>query len=187
MEFDPKYDRHSIRLKDYDYTTPGGYFITICVQDRACILGNVRGEGVELSDIGKIVEESWNAIPNHFLHITLDSIVIMPNHFHGIIIIDDTRFDGRGEVPSPSQESITIRGGETPPLRKPSFGQVVAYFKYLSTKRVNQLLHIPPKRLWQRNYYEHIIRDERDHYNARKYILENPLKWQQDEFYYNSR
>ena len=141
---------------------------------------------VDLSDIGKIIEESWHAIPNHFMDIALDTMVIMPNHFHGIIINEDSRFDGRGEVPSPLQKAssgLTKQGGVTLPLRKPNLGQVVAYFKYLSTKRTNELFQIPPKRLWQRNYYEHIIRDDRDLYNARKYILENPLKWAEDEFY----
>jgi putative transposase len=185
-----EFSRHSIRLTDYDYTNPGGYFITICVQDRRCVLGEINDSKVEPSHIGKIVEESWQYIPSHFHGIILDLNVIMPNHFHGIIIIEDTRLDGRGEVPSPSNDetpSRENRGGMTPPLRKPTLGQVVGYFKYLSTKKINELTNNAPGRLWQRNYYEHIIRNEQDLYNARKYILENPLKWEEDEFYYSSR
>jgi hypothetical protein len=97
---------------------------------------------------------------------------------------------GRGEVPSPSNDetpSRENRGGMTPTLRKPTLGQVVGYFKYLSTKKINELTNNALGRLWQRNYYEHIIRNEQDLYNARKYILENPLKWEEDEFYCKQR
>jgi len=185
MAFKPKFDRHSIRLTDYDYANPGGYFITICVQDRRCVLGDVNDSKAVPSPIGKIVEEAWQSIPSHFYGINLDLNVIMPNHFHGIIIIEDTRLDGRGEVPSPI--NTVIKGGVTPPLRKPTLGQIVGYFKYLSSKKINESMNLPPNRFWQRNYYEHIIRNEQDLHNARKYILENPLKWEEDEFYCNSR
>ena len=106
MKFELLYNRHSIRLTEYDYTNPGGYFVTVCVQDRECLLGDVKGEKVELSETGNIVAESWLSIPGHFASISIDISVIMPNHIHGIIKIEDTRLDGRGEVPVCCQEIV---------------------------------------------------------------------------------
>jgi putative transposase len=108
MAFKPEYYRHSIRLMDYDYANPGGYFITICVQERKCVLGEIINSKAETSHVGKVVEQSWLSIPSHFCGITLDQSVIMPNHFHGIIIIEDTRLIGRGEVPCPLRQIMRM-------------------------------------------------------------------------------
>lgn len=114
MSFEPTYNRHSIRLPDFDYANPGGYFVTICVQNREYIFGDVEDGEVILSQRGKVVEQSWQAISEHFPGVIIDNFVVMPNHFHGIIIIVDSRFSGRGEVPSPSGNQEM--GGTTPPL-----------------------------------------------------------------------
>jgi putative transposase len=182
-----KQNRHSIRLKGYDYSLPGGYFITICVIKGEFLLGEIKNGDSILSDIGEIVDKYWLSLPTRFPMAILDKYAIMPNHFHGILIIDDHR---RGEVPSPSltnplfdKTKLNKSGGGTPPLQEmPTLGQMIAFFKYKSTKEINLLIRIIPGPFWQRNYYEHIIRNEDDLHQTRKYIMENPLKWDTDEY-----
>lgn len=209
-----KNQRRSIRLFDYDYSQPGAYFVTILVKDKNCLIGKIIDNKMVLSDIGKIINQCWIAIPNLFPQIQLDEYAIMPNHLHGIIIINansrgevfspESRGriplpDGRGAVSAPeSTDNITqpennksegpspqrqqlyeFKGGETPPIPKRTLGQIIAYFKYQSTKKINALQFSPGKRLWQRNYYEHIIRNnELEH--IRDYIIANPEMWQYD-------
>lgn len=190
-----KHHRCSIRLKGYDYSNPGGYFVTICVNRGEFLLGEIKNSNSILSEIGKIVESIWLSLSERFPTASQDQYIIMPNHFHGIIMIDDTR---RGEVPSPSSinsslDNISLNkankytlnksGGGTPPLQKiPTLGQMIAYFKYKSTKEINLLTRMTPGPFWQRNYYEHIIRNEDDLNKTRKYIIENPLRWATDEY-----
>ena len=101
MPYDPdKHHRRSIRLEEYDYSRAGAYFVTICTQDRKCFLGNVGNETVELSPIGKIAHEFWFEIPKHFQNVQLDAFVVMPNHIHGIIFIDDDCRDTERRVPT---------------------------------------------------------------------------------------
>ncbi|MFO0793399.1 MAG: transposase [Candidatus Brocadiaceae bacterium] len=165
MTYDPdKHHRRSIRLKGYDYSRAGAYYVTICTQDRKCFLGNVGDEIVELSPIGKIVDGFWLEIPKHFQNVRLDAFVVMPNHIHGIIFIDDN-----------------CRGGVTPPLRRPTLGQIVAYYKYQTSKIINQMHNTIGMSVWQRNYYEHVIRDENELNKIRQYIINNPLQWEFDK------
>ena len=129
---------------------------------------------MELSDIGKIINRFWIEIPNHFSNVYLDEYIIMPNHFHGIIMID---INCRGGVTPPY-----IEGRETLPLQqKRTLGQVIGYFKYQSTKYINKIHRSPGRAIWQRNYYEHVIRNEDDLRQIREYVLYNPLKWELDE------
>ncbi len=153
--------RRSIRLQDYDYSQPGDYFITMCTQGKTCSLGKIVNEEMCLSSNGEIVKRCWKDIPGHFHDVELDAFITMPNHLHGIIVINEP---GRGEVTSPL-------------LRKPTLGNMVAYFKYQSTKLINAMNRTPGDRFWQRNYYEHIIRDDKDLDNIREYIANNPFKW----------
>ena len=150
-------------MKDYDYSSPGEYFITICTYEHQCVLGNVDNEQMQLNEIGKIVKTCWNEIINHFPTVASDEYVIKPNHLHGIIVLNE---QCRGEV--------------TSPLQKPTLGKVVAYFKYQTTKLINEINATTGNRFWQRNYYEHIIRNEKALQNTREYIIKNPLKWSFD-------
>ena len=136
------------------------------------IFGNIRYSKMILNDFGRIIDFYWNELLNHFKNIKLGEYQIMPNHMHGIIIIDKIG-DCRGEVTSPLQNS------EQPP----SLGEIIAYFKYQSTKRINQLRKTPGIKLWQRNYYEHIIRDEDDLIRIRNYVINNPMNWKDDKYY----
>ncbi len=154
--------RRSIRLPDYDYSQNNAYFVTICTKDRLPTIdsGIIRG----------IIQKAWENLPNHYPTVILDEFMIMPNHIHGIIIISNQNIYGlrRGEVTSPLRKKITL-------------GQIVAYFKYQSTKSINQIRRSISVPFWQRNYYEHVMRNDDDLYRTRKYIRENPLKWNLDE------
>ena len=143
-----------------------------------------------LNEYGEIVQKWWNEIPIHFPTVELGMFVIMPNHVHGIIFITTER---RGEVVSPHEdpnnniqdayvaETFNL-GRETLPLRKPTLGQIVAYFKYQSTKEMNRIeTEKAITKFWQRNYYEHIIRDEKDLQNKTDYIEANPTLWEEDD------
>ncbi len=167
--------RHSIRLKGYDYTSEGAYFITIVTQGRECLFGEIVDEEMVLNEAGQMVLKWWNELPNKFPNVILGTFVIMPNHFHGIIFIID---ECRGEILSPYNE----KGGKTPTLRKPTLGQIVGYFKYQSTKEMNAMDKTGTiTKLWQRNYYKHIIRNEKELQQKTDYILENPSRWEEDE------
>lgn len=185
-KFDPqKHHRRSIRLRGYDYSSEGAYYVTIVAQRRECLFGEIVDGKMHLNEYGEIVQKWWNEIPIHFPNVELGAFIIMPNHVHGIIYIIEER---RGEVLSPHDDpnnnnlNANNKGGETPPLRKPTLGQIVAYFKYQSTKEMNKI-ETPNAitRFWQRNYYEHIIRNEKELQQKTDYILDNPSRWDEDE------
>jgi putative transposase len=190
-KFDPqKHHRRSIRLKGYDYSTDGAYYVTIVTQGRECLFGAIVDGEMRLNEYGEIVKKWWNEIPIHFPTVELGVFVIMPNHVHGIIFITTER---RGEVVSPHDNpnnniqdayggATYHQGGETPPLRKWTLGQIVAYFKYQSTKEMNRIeTEKAITKFWQRNYYEHIIRDEKDLQSKTDYIEANPTLWDEDD------
>lgn len=196
-KFDPqKHHRRSIRLKGYDYSQEGAYFVTMVTWQREFLFGNIANQEMMLSQYGEIVQKWWQEIPVHFPNVETGAFVIMPNHVHGIIYIFEER---RGTasypkgVPVPeedgenlvSQNNVmfgVIQGGGTPPLRGPTLGQIVAYFKYQSTKEMNKADNTGTvTKFWQRNYYEHIIRDEKDLQNKTDYIEANPLLWDEDD------
>jgi len=189
-KFDPqKHHRRSVRLKEFDYSSAGGYFVTSVAWRRECLFGEVVNGEMRLNRYGEIVQKWWQEISVHFANVETGAFVIMPNHVHGIIYIVERR--GTGTVPDEhgvnkiSDENIKlseIQGRETPPLHNPTLGQIVAYFKYPSTKEMNLLDNTGTvTKFWQRNYYEHIIRNDRDLQNKTDYINANPLLWDQDD------
>jgi putative transposase len=167
------YQRHSIRLKDYDYSLEGAYFVTICANGYKCLFGEIENGKMCLNRFGSIVNEFWVEIPAHFTNVVIDTFVAMPNHLHAIVTIVNDR---RGEVTAPTQ-----KGAETAPLRKHTLGQIIAYFKYQTTKSINKIRLTPGNRIWQRNYYEHVIRNENDLNEVRQYVIDNPVQWDMDE------
>jgi len=166
-------ERKKIRLRDYDYSEAGGYFVTICTFNREYLFGGISNQEVVLNDIGEIVEQWWLKLENKFANITLDYHVIMPNHIHGIIIIPDGR-DGVGAIHElPLQRDKIER-------RRMLIPKIIGYFKMNAAKYINQLHDATGHPFWQRNYYEHIIRNENELNRIREYIQNNPLKWDLD-------
>ena len=183
--------RRATRLHSYDYSQTGGYFITICVQDQECLFGKIMDGRMQLNEIGKIVVECWNRIPQHFFSAKLDVCVVMPNHIHGVILLGT----GGTKCPCPPTHSQPTRRGEVSspasPNRRseptsPTLGQVVAYFKYQSTKCINQYRDMLGTRIWQRNYYDHVLRDDIDLQRIRRYITDNPMQWELDQLHPNN-
>ncbi len=168
MIYDPqKHQRRSIRLKGYDYTQPGAYFVTICTQNRESLLGEIVEGEMMLNEYGQVVVGCWIWLAKQYPYVELDEWVVMPNHAHSIVILSGMDDSRRG-------------GSRTAPTTK-SLGRLVGAFKTVSTKRINQMRHTPGAPVWQRNYYEHIIRDEDELNRLRQYILDNPVQWEMDE------
>ena len=187
----PKYDaiihhRRSIRLPHYDYAQPGGYFIILCTQNRTCLFGDIIKGKMVLNDAGIMVEKCWNEIPQHFANVILDEHAIMPNHFHGIIMIvgaGSSRPDSSGSSRPMLNDRREDRGNNGREDRAPTVGNIVAYFKYQSTKHINVIRDGGFQKLWQRNYYERVIRGEKKLFEMRQYIINNPANWEMDENY----
>jgi REP element-mobilizing transposase RayT len=165
MSTDVNLGRHSIRLRGYDYSLPGAYFVTICAYQRKCVLADIPGGLLRLTETGRIAQECWAEIPAHFPHVYLDVYVIMPNHIHGILGITDR----------PSKRPLP----GVPAVAPGSLAAVVRAFKSATTRRTN-LGHGTREPLWQRNYYEHIVRSEKSLQKIREYIVRNPVRWQFD-------
>jgi REP element-mobilizing transposase RayT len=170
-----RYHRWSIRLKDYDYSQPGAYFVTICVEDRACLLGQISDEEIICNDAGKMVAWWWAELSHKFPNVEIDEFIVMPNHFHGIVVLIEQ--DHVGADPRVRPGGGTHAGV---PLHT-----VVQWFKTMTTneyiREVKQSGWRPfPGKLWQRNYYEHIIRDEIEWNLIRNYIINNPMNWEND-------
>jgi putative transposase len=166
--------RHSIRLKGYDYSQTGMYFITICVHDKVHLFGEIFNHKMILNSAGEIAKKCWLEIPNHYPNVILHEYVIMPNHVHGIIEIINA-VGVQNFEPLPPQKN---RYQKIIPC---SIGSIIRGFKIGVTKWFHKNTNIID--LWQRNYYEHIIRNEKSHNNISEYIINNPINWQKDRFY----
>jgi len=172
-----KYRHKSIRLKGYDYTQSGAYFVTICSQDKKNIFSQIVDGNVILNEFGKIIQNEWIKTGQIRKNVIIDEYVIMPNHLHGIIIIENNHDDRRGTQQRASTSKIESFG-------KPVFGSlptIIRGFKSTTTKQINELRSMPEIPLWQRNYYEHVVRNDNDLNEIREYIINNPLKWDLDK------
>jgi putative transposase len=203
-----KHHRRSIRLKGYDYAQAGAYFVTICAQNRECLFGGVVNGRMVLNDAGRMVQTEWEQLRERFPTVELDAHVVMPNHFHAVVIITDSNDAvsvGAGLVPAPDGATTRVAptgtggadGYRVAPTttrvaptdvdtRHPTLGDIVGAFKSLTTNayiRGVRELGWPPfdKRLWQRNYYERIVRNEGELNRIRRYIENNPANWETDE------
>ena len=164
-----RHHRKSIRLKEYDYSQPGEYFVTICTHKKECIFGAVVDEEMQLSTAGEIIKEEWMRTASIRSDVELDVFAIMPNHIHGIIILNEND-NGRGT----SQRDPTREQFGKPTSN--SIPTIVRLIKSVTTKQINQMRNTPGIPVWQRGYYEHIIRNETELDNIRDYILNNPVK-----------
>lgn len=154
MTYNPEiHHRRSIRLKEYDYSKAGAYFVTVCAWNRECLFGEIKNGEILLNELGDMVMKCWDSIPTHFPHVERDEFIVMPNHIHGIIIMNNCRGGVPPPVPLPIPSVLPVpnkpidikaeEGGETPPLRRHTLGQVMAYFKYQSTKQINAIRNTP--------------------------------------------
>jgi REP element-mobilizing transposase RayT len=164
-----EHHRRTPRLKDYDYSSDGAYFVTICTHNRECTLGDIIDSEMHLTEYGKIVRDEWHKLPNRYTSIGLDVVVIMPNHIHAIIVIHDV-----GAIHElPLRNDMAYR-------RRMLIPTIIGYVKMKTAKRINQSRNTPGIHVWQRNYHEHVIRDEADLRRIREYIADNPVKWDTD-------
>ena len=206
-----RHHRRSIRLKGYDYSRAGAYFVTICTHNRECLFGEIAPVGATgrspqqstdrspqqstdrsprqtrpgandihpemiLNEYGAIVQNEWIKTAEIRDEIELDEFVVMPNHFHGIVLI----IGRRGDRPVAPTINRPVDPTTTPGPQPKSIGSLIAGFKSAATKRVNEMRNTPGAKLWQRNYYEHIIRNENELHRIREYIRNNPMKWTVD-------
>jgi REP element-mobilizing transposase RayT len=169
-----KHHRRSIRLPGYDYSQPGAYFITVVTWQRQCLFGVIREGHLHLNDAGRVVWDVWHALPARYPQITIGAAVVMPNHFHGIIEIHDIgaihELPLRDELPQQRSEP-----------RRMTIPLVVGYFKMNTARRINQILASEGVPVWQRNYYEHIIRNDEEHNHIHLYITGNVDLWDPDD------
>jgi len=170
MDGSRRNQRKSIRLAGYDYRTPGAYFITVCSHKREYLFGEVLNGVMNINEYGQIVQSTWDDLIHHNFGIELGEFVVMPNHIHGVIIINDVV--GAGSEPAPTDPA------PTPPL-----SEIVRQFKTFSARRMNILRNTPGVPIWQRNYWEHIIRSEVSYARICDYIVNNPLWWDEDDLF----
>lgn len=167
--------RKQLRLRGYDYAFPGVYFVTICSAGKRPVFGSVNEGKTVLSSIGEIVRSEWIALAERFAGLVLDEFVIMPNHLHGVLAFVG---DAGGASPSPTTTNTAMSPGRASP--SPTLFEVIGAFKSISTIKVNKLMGRRGVPLWQRSYYEHIVRTGEDVRKIQRYILENPLMWSLD-------
>ena len=171
-----KHHRRSTRLKGFDYSQPGIYFLTICTYGHVCIFGKINGNKMVLNEFGKIVETEWKKTQRIRDNIQLDAYIIMPDHVHGIIRITDGCVGAHCNVPlqhgnvSPQTEQF---GKST----RNSIPTIIKLFKSTATRQINQSRNTPGLPVWQRNYFDHVIRNEEELYRIRQYIRNNPVNW----------
>lgn len=182
--------RRSIRLRDFNYSTAGAYFVTICAWNRECLFGEIVDGAALLNCFGDVVHEEWLRSEVVREIVSLDAFVIMPNHFHGIILLSDgiclTTGNPlkKGDPPGrPYDDNRDVGRSKTLPRRvvSGSIGAIVGQFKSIVTKQINVLRENQGCPVWQRNYYERVIRNENELARAREYIMNNPLRWDADE------
>ena len=172
-------ERINLRLRDYDYSQRGGYFVTVCVKNMECVLGKVVNEKMELSRTGEIASKYWMDISNHFNSVEIDEFVVMPNHVHGIIMING--LVGAGFTPAHAARNLgkLVENWATARV-SPTLSQVIGSYKSLTTNKVhNENLH--NGKLWQRSFYDRVIRSDEELNRVREYILNNPVKWENGE------
>ena len=180
--FRNKYRVESARLKNWDYSSAGHYFVTICTKNRGCYFGDIKDGKMKLSKLGGIAEKYWLEIPDHFPKTELDAFVVMPNHVHGILVINDdggavNRTDVACNVCTTTRGRATIWGAISP--KSGSLSTIIRSYKSACTKMINQTRD-NVQFAWQARFYDHIIRNHKSLFRIRKYIIENPIKWEND-------
>lgn len=169
--------RKSLRLAGYDYTQSGAYFVTICADERTCLFGAIENDSMVLSDFGQILVEEWLKTAVVRSKVALGEYVVMPNHFHGIVVLTDDGSAKGTDTKGTARRAPTERFGA--PIAG-SLPTIIRAFKSAVTKRINEIRQSPATSVWQRNYYEHIVRNEADYERIAEYIAYNPKRWVED-------
>jgi REP element-mobilizing transposase RayT len=176
VRYDPdRHRRRSIRLRKYDYSRGGLYFITICTHQRECLFGNIADGTMHLSALGEVAGEEWRRSAALRPALALDAFVVMPNHVHGIVTIVEPEGDVGAHSNAPRRHTSLHRAPR-------SVATFVGGFKGAVTRRVNALRGTTGTPVWQRNYYERVIRDEDEFERILWYIEDNPRRWAEDEY-----
>ena len=181
MEAGKRRQRRSIRWVGHDYAQAGAYFVTICTHGHVCLFGRVVDDIMQLNAAGTAVERCWDAIPGHFPQVALDAFVVMPNHVHGIVVIGNVGARHASPVPGDAEgaaerdEGARAKGA---PAR--SLGAIVGSYKAAVSRQINRMRASAGESVWQRNYYEHVIRNARQLHRIRRYIEANPANWAVD-------
>ena len=173
----PQRNRKDPRLKGHDYSQQGYYYVTICTHNRKELFGRIKNGRMFLNEYGEIAKKTWLEIPNHFTDIAIDEFTIMPNHIHGILIIDHDEDD---HADNNINVGGAVGGADLRPLRQNTSLSIVIHGFKSSTTRIINAAHITINPIWQRNYYDHIIRDERSLHKIREYIRNNAFTWDCD-------
>ncbi len=166
MPSDPKPHRRSIRLPNYDYAQPGAYFVTLVTSGREPLFGHIDTTGMHLNANGDVATACWQDLVDHYPNLSLDEFVVMPNHVHGLLFLTDP---GRA-------------GYKPAPTERYALPEIVRGFKTFSARRVNELRGTQGIAVWQRNYYEHVVRDDAELDRVREYIRNNPAQWSLDKY-----
>ncbi|MCC7455048.1 MAG: transposase [Crocinitomix sp.] len=189
-KFKNKYRIPSARLRNWDYSSKGAYFITICTQNRAHLFGEIIGCEMQLNETGQLAEKFWMEIPAHFPFVELGNFVVMPNHFHGILIINEsipppveTPKLGVSTPPTTTATTppptINKNGGKNEKWKSNSIGSIINQFKRIVTINARK---IHTDFAWQSRFHDHIIRDNASFQRIQTYIANNPLNWNKDKF-----
>jgi putative transposase len=170
-----EHHRRSLRLRGYDYASLGAYFVTMCTRGHACVFGTVDGGRMHLNDVGRAAAAEWERSTGLRREVQLDAYVVMPNHLHGIVVIECTQTTVVGAT---GRSPLQLFRPTGPSPR--SLGSFVAGFKAAATTGINRLRNTPGAAVWQRNYHERIIRNEAEWHRLRQYVAENPSRWDND-------
>ena len=173
--FENRGTRRSTRLPEFDYSRVGMYFVTICAEQRRCIFGQAHGSEIVQSRIGEIVRACWIEIPEHFPNVKVESYVVMPNHLHGILTIDTKLPDANLRDKPPLTSELFGR-----PVPK-SIPTIIRSFKSAASKRARESGLMTAGSIWQRGYFERVLRNTREYVDVTNYILQNPVRWADDE------
>ncbi len=165
-------DRHSVRLRGYDYALNGAYYVTICAFQKQKLFGEFRESIFQISEFGLIVQNEWHRTAELRKYVFLDEYIIMPNHIHGILVIDN-----------PNQDQLPRHYEKERKNYAASLGGIMINFKAAVTKQCRLIVNNTNQEIWQRSYYDHIIRNEDDLNRCREYIIQNPSNWNNDELF----
>jgi len=180
MRFDlHRHHRRSVRLKGHDYAQPGAYFVTVCTQGRACLFGHVVNGDMHLNEAGEVVRKEWfnTAAIRPYVLLNDNESVVMPNHLHAIVWIVENGVGATGRSPLRLPSCASLPNGPKPG----SIGAIMAGFKSVTAKQINQMRGLPGAPVWQRGFYEHVVRNEAELTAIREYIPGNPARWDEDE------